>query len=247
MQSDEPAGRVDMAAAALRAAKEDARFHRGRAQRSRMAMSARRRRRDAVPVPFSQVLSDLLEERIPVPSLASVRALWSDYVPEIAKHVCVTDYDAAHGVLSVRADSTAWGTQTRLLAPRLIGTLNEICVQACVGPVQTMRITGPRMTSVSVAGAETGARRAEAFRPVPRPVHRLPQAFTRYAPVTDPALADAVSRQATHAQRESRSRLARQQAHTEPTPGEPEASVWRAALRRARAEKASAPPPPTGP
>ncbi|MET9954501.1 DUF721 domain-containing protein [Streptomyces sp. NPDC006339] len=251
MGPDEPAGRVDMAAAALRAAREDARFRRARARRSQMTLPPPRRRRNAVPVPFEQVLLDLIERRFPVPSLAVASALWQERVgPDLAKHVAVTAYDATDGVLSVRADSVAWATQTRLLAPRLTCVLNEIFVQAGVGPVRTMRLAGPKLTPVQVAGVEREGACAEAFRSLPRQMSWLPRAFApRYAPVMDQAVDDAVSRQAAQAERESRGRLERQRARTAAAAGSFEASdsVWEAALRRARMEKASAPSPSPGP
>ncbi|MGA4846672.1 DciA family protein [Streptomyces sp. G5(2025)] len=240
-----------MAAAALRAAREDARFRRARSLRSQMAMPTPRRRRNAVPVPLEQVLLDLIERRFPMPSLAPVSALWQDRVgPDFAKHVVVTAYDAAEGVLSVRADSVAWATQTRLLGPRLVGVLNDVFVQAGVGPVRTMRIAGPQLTPVPVAGVETEASPAEASHHLWRQMSWAPRAFTpRFGSVVDQAVNDAVSRQAAQAERESRDRLDRQRARTASARGRAEASAsaWEAALRRARTEKARAPSPPTGP
>ncbi|MGV9883307.1 DciA family protein [Streptomyces sp. NPDC003006] len=239
-----------MAAAALRAAREDARLRRARSRRSQMAMSAPRRRRNAVPVPLAQVLLDLIERRFPMPSLAPVSALWQDRVgPDFAKHVVVAAYDAAEGVLSVRADSVAWATQTRLLGPRLVGVLNDVFVQAGAGPVRTMLIAGPQLTPLPVVGVETEASPAEASHHLPRQMSWVPRAFPRFGSVVDQAVDDAVSRQAAQAERESRDRLDRQRARTASARGRAEASdlAREAALRRARTEKARAPSPPTGP
>ncbi|MFJ3505721.1 DciA family protein [Streptomyces sp. NPDC090135] len=238
-----------MAAAALRAAREDARFRTARARHNQMAAPAPRRRRNAVPVPLGQVLRDFVERRDA--ALAVVRALWHERVgPDLAKHVVVAAYDAADGMLSVRADSAAWATQIRLLGPRLVGVLHEIFVQAGVGPVRTMRIAGPQLTPVPVADVETEASRGEASRPLPRQMSWVPRAFTpRFAPVVDQAVDDAVSRQAVQAEHKSRDRLDRQRARTASAAGKSDASdsVWEAALRRARTEKASAPSPPPEP
>ncbi|WP_435191336.1 DciA family protein [Streptomyces sp. bgisy126] len=249
MRPDEPPGRVDMAAAALRAAREDVRFRRPQSRRSQIAVPAPRWRRNAVLVPLGQVLRDFVERHDA--ALAVVRALWHERVgPDLAKHVVVAAYDATDGVLSVRADSVAWATQTRLLGSRLVGVLHDVFVQAGVGPVRTMRITGPQLTPVPVADVETEASRGEASRPLPRQMPWVPRAFTpRFAPVVDQAVDDAVSRQAVQAERKSRDRLDRQRARTASTRERVEASdsVWEAALRRARTKKAGAPSPPTGP
>jgi predicted nucleic acid-binding Zn ribbon protein len=51
-------------------------------------------------------------------------ARWDQVVgPDVAAHVRPERYSA--GELTVRADSTAWATQVRLLAPNLVRRLNE--------------------------------------------------------------------------------------------------------------------------
>lgn len=249
IRPDEPAGRVDMAAVMLRAAREDARSRGAASHRVQKARPAPRRRHNAVPVPLAQVLLNLFERRSPMPYLAPMSALWQDRVgPDLAKHVVVTAYDAAEGVLSVRADSVAWATQTRLLAPRLVGVLNEDFVQAGVGPVRTMRIAGRQ--PMPMAYVETETSHAVTSRPLPRQMYWMPRAFTpRFGPVVDQAVDDAVSRQAAQAERKSRDRLDCQRARTALASERDDASdsMWEAALRRARTEKASAPTPPPGP
>ncbi|MEU0271860.1 DciA family protein [Streptomyces sp. NPDC006307] len=221
-----------MAALALRAARANARFRKSD-RRSQLAPPPRRRR-NAVPVPLDQVLLDLIAKRWPAASLAAVRALWQDSVHEIAKHVSVMNYDAASGLLSVRADSVAWGTQTQLLAPMLVGRLNETFAAAGVGPVRQLRIAGPRLTPLTVASAETAPLHASR-----RAAPRLPHAFTHVdTPVADQAVADALSRQAANAVHQAHSWPVCHEAALSPaTETSPSEAARQAALRRARATK----------
>ena len=50
-------------------------------------------------------------------------------------------YDEEERVLTVRCDSTAWATQLRLLAPRLVARLNEDLGQ---GTVALLKVRGPQ-------------------------------------------------------------------------------------------------------
>jgi predicted nucleic acid-binding Zn ribbon protein len=64
---------------------------------------------------------------------------WADIVgPELAEH-CVPDV-FAEGVLVVQADSTAWATQLRALAPDLVRRLNE---EVGHGTVSRVDVRGP--------------------------------------------------------------------------------------------------------
>ena len=69
-----------------------------------------------------------------------VVARWDHVVgDEVAAHVTPEQY--ADGVLCVRADSTAWATQVRMLAPQLVRRLNEEIGQ---GAVQRVTVLGPQ-------------------------------------------------------------------------------------------------------
>lgn len=68
-----------------------------------------------------------------------VVARWDQVVgPDIAAHVRPERY--ADGVLTVRADSTAWATQVRLLAGTLVRRLNE---EIDDGVVAKVTVVGP--------------------------------------------------------------------------------------------------------
>lgn len=58
---------------------------------------------------------------------------------EVAQHCAVIGY--ADGQVEVEADSTAWATQLRLLAPRIVAKLNEELGQ---GSVVRLDIHGPK-------------------------------------------------------------------------------------------------------
>jgi predicted nucleic acid-binding Zn ribbon protein len=78
------------------------------------------------PQPLDVAVDRLVDEHGWGPELAGhgVVARWEQVVgADIAAHVWPERY--ADGELSVRADSTAWATQMRLLAPNLVRRLNE--------------------------------------------------------------------------------------------------------------------------
>lgn len=72
-------------------------------------------------------------------AVGSVIGRWPAIVgPEVAAHCHPTDF--ADGVLTVRADSTAWATQLRLLESSLMGRLAQDVGE---GTVTELRIVGP--------------------------------------------------------------------------------------------------------
>lgn len=73
----------------------------------------------------------------------SVMGRWSEIVgPQVAEHCQPVTFE--DGVLSVRADSTAWATQIRLLSSSLLGRISD-----AVGPdvVHELRVHGPSAPS----------------------------------------------------------------------------------------------------
>ena len=78
-------------------------------------------------------------------AVGSVIGRWPQIVgPEIAAHCTPTDF--VDGALTVRADSTAWATQLRLLETTLLGRLAE---EVGEGTVAELRIAGPGAPSWS--------------------------------------------------------------------------------------------------
>lgn len=71
--------------------------------------------------------------------VGSVMGRWGQIVgPEVAAHCVPVTFE--NGVLTVRAESTAWATQLRLLTNTLLGRIEA---EAGPGTVTDLRITGP--------------------------------------------------------------------------------------------------------
>lgn len=97
------------------------------------------------PKPLDAAVDRLVDEHGWAHELAvhGVVARWDQVVgPEIAAHVRPERY--ADGVLTVRADSTAWATQVRLLAATLVRRLNS---EIDDGVVAKVAVLGPHVPS----------------------------------------------------------------------------------------------------
>jgi predicted nucleic acid-binding Zn ribbon protein len=78
-------------------------------------------------------------------AVGSVIGRWPQIVgPEIADHVQPVSFE--HGVLTLRAESTAWATQMRLLTSMLLGRLEK---EVGAGTVTEIAVTGPSAPSWS--------------------------------------------------------------------------------------------------
>jgi predicted nucleic acid-binding Zn ribbon protein len=76
-------------------------------------------------------------------AVGSVMGRWPQIVgPEVARHCAPVTFEG--GVLTVRADSTAWATQIRLLSSSILGRLE---VEAGTGTVVELRVVGPSAPS----------------------------------------------------------------------------------------------------
>lgn len=99
------------------------------------------------PILLGEHLAALVAEREWDKEVAvgGVIGRWPQIVgPEIAEHCRPTDF--TEGVLTVRADSTAWATQLRLLSSTLLGRLAEEVGADTVGE---LRVVGPSAPSWS--------------------------------------------------------------------------------------------------
>ena len=138
---------VDVAREALAAARAQARQrqadHPGRRRLSRQPDVGRSgsRPEDRDPQPLGSAVRRLLADRgwtVPV-AVSGVLGRWAEIVgPELAAHCRAESFD--DGTVVVVADSTAWATQVRLLAPQLVRRLNE---QLGDGTVQRVDVRGP--------------------------------------------------------------------------------------------------------
>lgn len=116
----------------------------GRTRRRRVANEPRTSgsgRDDRDPQPFGAGLDRLVDERgwsVDV-AVGGVMGRWSQVVgPTLAEH-CVPEA-FVDGVLVVRADSTAWATQVKLLVPTVLRLLAE---QLGDGVVDRIQVKGP--------------------------------------------------------------------------------------------------------
>jgi predicted nucleic acid-binding Zn ribbon protein len=93
------------------------------------------------PQLFGETLDRIVGERGWTTEVAvgGVVGRWAQVVgPELAAHVTPESFD--DGVLLVRADSTAWATQVRLLGPTLLRRLAE---ELGEGVVERVNVGGP--------------------------------------------------------------------------------------------------------
>lgn len=136
----------EVARAALNRAKAAARakgLHPGKAPRRILAdppsSGARPGGRD--PQLFADVVSRLLRERgwTADVSVGGVVGRWREVVGDQVADHCTPETFEDH-VLVVRADSTAWATQVRLLVPRL---LQRLAQEVGEGVVETVTVLGP--------------------------------------------------------------------------------------------------------
>ena len=100
--------------------------------------SARPRRDD--PQPLTTAVTGLLSARgwHPRAAVATIFATWPEMVgPQLAAHTTPESFD--EGELTVRADSDAWATQVRLLAPQI---LQRLAAEGA-GAVTRIRVIGP--------------------------------------------------------------------------------------------------------
>jgi predicted nucleic acid-binding Zn ribbon protein len=115
----------------------------GRGKPKRPPRPKRPSRDDAVPV--AKVLEELVRSQGWTAELNAQRVFtdWAGIVgPEVAQHSQVVGFEER--IVEVRASSTAWATQLRLLAPRIVARLNE---ELGDGAVLRIDIRGPQAPS----------------------------------------------------------------------------------------------------
>ncbi|MGA8987084.1 DUF721 domain-containing protein [Aeromicrobium sp.] len=132
-------------------ARDIANSYRGKA--SAVPPSGKRRVRPAKPSrdkrdepsPLSDLLGQVVSEQGWEGKLSDQRIFtdWTALVgPEVAQHAQVEAYE--DGEVHVRAASTAWATQLKMLAPRIVAKLNE---QLGDGTVLRIIVRGPQAPS----------------------------------------------------------------------------------------------------
>jgi len=100
---------------------------------------------DRDPVLAEQVVSALVEQQgwSERTAVAAAMARWDDIAgPEIAAHVQAESFD--RGVLTLRADSTAWATQMRLLLPTVRRSIDAAVGSGVVADIVIVGPQAPR-------------------------------------------------------------------------------------------------------
>jgi predicted nucleic acid-binding Zn ribbon protein len=155
----EPASGIDLAKAMLAAARAQATRSpahstrdrdRRRATREANLAAASARSGAAADDRDPQLLGDAVQRLVTdrgwelSMAVGGVIGRWADVVgPEVAAHCTPETFDETPGVLTVRAESTAWATQVRMLAPVLVRRLNEELGDGTVARVQVLGPSGP--------------------------------------------------------------------------------------------------------
>ena len=130
-----------MARAALAAAREAAKARRAAAPKKKIQKKARP---SGDPQLFGSAIFDLINDRGWQQEMAvgGVIGRWKELVGEdLASHVQPTSFK--DGTLYLAADSTAWATQVRLLAPDLVRQL----AKEANGLIQRIEVSGPAAPS----------------------------------------------------------------------------------------------------
>ena len=114
-----------------------------RKRRVRPAKPSRETREDASPL--SDLIGQVVQNQGWEDKLADQRIFtdWQRLVgPEVAQHATVEGFEDA--VVHVRASSTAWATQLKMLAPRIVAKLNA---ELGDGSVLRIDVRGPQAPS----------------------------------------------------------------------------------------------------
>jgi predicted nucleic acid-binding Zn ribbon protein len=151
-----PDSGIDLARSLLAAARAQAASEGPRRLQAQRQAARRRRPRDShltrsSPTPDDrdpQLLGSTVERLVtdrgwemPV-AVGGVIGRWAEVVgPEVAAHCQPESFDDS--VVTVRAESTAWATQVRMLAPTLVRRLNEELGEGTVTRVTVVGPAGP--------------------------------------------------------------------------------------------------------
>ncbi len=86
-----------------------------------------------------------MSRSVTIPTSLSLSAMGTD-PKSFSAIICATSVTFEDGVLTVRADSTAWATQIRLLTSSILGRLEG---EVGKGTVAELRVVGPSAPSWS--------------------------------------------------------------------------------------------------
>lgn len=98
---------------------------------------------DRDPIELGDAVADLVNRRgwDSQTKVASVVGRWADVAgPDLASHVEPDTFDEESGLLRLKAESTAWATQVKLLVPQLLIRLDA---EIGTGTVRQIEVSGP--------------------------------------------------------------------------------------------------------
>ncbi|MFI9311172.1 DUF721 domain-containing protein [Streptomyces triculaminicus] len=245
---------VDLARVALRAARDAARKNGGGRMAKQMPRPVRTVRRDGrEPMGLAAAIGALVTERaweLPAAG-ATLRERWAAIAPDLAGHVAAVGYDADSGQLTVCPESTAWATKTRLERIRVIEAANTSAGRTVIrairilppGTVPESADADPGPTAAPCGPVRTRENACDGYR-------RALAAHRAAAPQrqVDPGIAEAMERQTAAMRELSRRAFPETDVVADDAPAPIDAvraqrrqaaATEAAALRRARAERAS--------
>jgi hypothetical protein len=124
--SQQPSG-IDLARAALAAARADAKTSPTQPQRKRRTTTGCTSRRPGDPMGLGAAITRMMTERAwqPPETGGSIIDQWPTIAPELANKVAAVRFEHDSGTLHLRPASDAYGTQLRLRQPQLLARIQQ--------------------------------------------------------------------------------------------------------------------------
>ncbi|MFC9891488.1 DciA family protein [Streptomyces pilosus] len=201
--SQQPSG-IDLARAALAAARADAKTRPTQPQRKTRTTTSRRTRTHGDPMGLGAAITAMMTERDwrpPEPG-GSILDQWTTIAPELAGKVAAVRFEHDTGTLHLRPASPAYATQLRMHRPQILRRIHD---KTGDQSVRDLRILPPGAASASdpvPAGEETTAPAPDApvkTRETAHPGYRATlEAVYAHRPdrtPADPYVAEALARQ----------------------------------------------------
>nr|BEK67504.1 hypothetical protein KPHV_47310 [Kitasatospora purpeofusca] len=160
MNDHQPATGIDLARLALRRARADAaKRPDSMVKTPSTARTAAPRRRRADPLGLGAALTDLMVQHAWQEPLAGggLLDLWPTAVGELAAHVTAVSFDHQTGRLDVRAESPAYATHVRTLAPALVATLNQANGETILRSIRVLGTHRAQTAAATRPAPRTGA------------------------------------------------------------------------------------------
>ncbi|MFE0207079.1 DciA family protein [Streptomyces sp. NPDC058985] len=124
--SQQPSG-IDLARAALAAARADAKTRPTQPQRKKRTTTSTTARRHGDPMGLGAAINRMMTERAwqPPETGGSILDQWPTIAPELANKVAAVRFEHDTGTLHLRPASDAYGTQLRLRQPQILARIQQ--------------------------------------------------------------------------------------------------------------------------